>query len=1179
MIADPAAAQDALAQGNPQLVPGSAPTTFQVTQDPLLGQYERGMVRSGPDAAAQATSLATQQNDARVAALRGLAPNGDPAAVAAQARALDPTQPGAAAVAQAQGNAAAAMDALGGNLPAGSDGMVGTALRAPNAAANAAAKENEGALWRSIDPNGTLGVNMAPIRSQALDIVQGESANAAPMAGAERQIFQTATQLPDVQSFRDLSALRQNITDTIRAARPDPARAQEVRRLSLLLNGVHDAMAGTVEQSDLPGAATAPGAGGPLVAPASGDTGQTFQASPAAPAGGVPAPGVGSDVFTPSGQRVGVQYEVVPADSLVTSQNADMTPNPAYPASLQPRDRTRAASQVQVQQIASRLQPERLGASSTAADGAPIVGPDGVVESGNGRVLALRQAYAADGLQAAGYRDWLASQGHDTAGIQAPVLIRRRTTPLSPEDRVAFTQGANAPTVLGMSATERAAQDAGRLPDDVLNQFQPGDVTDPANRAAVRGFVRNVVEPGQEGGFVTADGQLSQEGAARVRAALVHRAYGDAGLSASLAESTDPAAKVLAGAMQDAAGPMAQLRAGIQAGHVDPAVDLAPALVEAARTVARARQRGVSLADAVGQRDMLGNGVSADAENILRQAYGPDLRGRMSRQQFADNLAHYARQAGEQSFAGTLFGANLTSGQILDGVAARYGKVAGGGSAGRGFAESAPGSSGGSGGDRAFGSVDRSPGQAVSRGSQGQGRDAAPIVQAGPPALAPTWDAAARARYDAARAATATRKATYQNAPGVGAALKGGQTSGSYTMADHAVPAAILTPGPSGAARVQAYLAAGGSRDALNTAAAFTLRQKAVQGGVVNPAALDRFNRDYGSALSAMPELRQGIDTASRAQQVVEAAQHQHADDVKAYQGSLLGKLSGNGDTTAIIGQALRNPVTGARDMRLLARATASNPDAQAGLQRAVVDHVLGQVQGVQAGVGSTEGQLHAAAFQKFVQQAGPALREVMTPEQMEAMTSVAADLQRSNLSVSGTRVLGGSDTVQNRNLTGAPNEPRTLLRSLVDEGKKSILGNAGIVTSAAGGSYLFGPVGAALGAVMGATPMAFRAVANARAAGMDTVHDLVREAMMNPDLARVLLLRPTPTTAPGIAQRLVATLGRASLQPDSRSTEAQRRVESGGGHVGTLANSLAALTAGNAAPARPNGLAALGSR
>ena len=1162
MMSDPAAAAGALAQDNPELVPGSQPTTFQLTQDPRLGQYERGAARSGTDASAQFTTRATQQNDARVAALRGVAPDGDPAAVATQAKALDPTQPGAAAVAQAQTGASAATDALGGNLPAGSDGIVGTALRAPIAAANAAAKTEEGALWRAVDPNGTVGVSMTPIRQRAQDIVKGESPNAAPMAGAERQIFDTATQLPPVQSFRDLSALRQTITDTIRAARPDPARAQEVRRLSMLLDGVHDAMAGTVEQSDLSGTGSAVGAGGAAAAPISSGGGQVGAGASAPPATGATpsaggtAPGVGSDVFTPFGTRVGVRYEVADAPNLVTSHNADGTANPAFPPQLQPRARDRAASQVQVANIASRLQPERLGASSSAADGAPIVGDRNVVESGNGRVMALRQAYAQNGPQAAAYRDWLAGQGHDTTGMQQPVLIRRRVTPMTPQERVAFTQDANASTVLGLSATERAARDAGRLPDEVLGQFQPGDVADPANRAAVRGFLRHVVEPGAEGGFVAADGQLSQEGAARVRAALVHRAYGDAGLSATLAESTDPTAKVLAGAMQDAAGPMAQLRAGIEAGHVDPGVDIAPHLVEAARTIARARQQGVSLADAVGQRDMLGNGVSSQAEELLRQAYGPDLRGRMSRDQFSRMLADYSRQASEQSTAGSLFGANLTRDELLEGAADRYGQaVNAGGGARSGFAESSVGEGSGPSGGRGRGFVSGAGRQAAPSGSGGQGRDSAPVLQAPAPTLTPSWDDAARARYDAARAARAGRAATYKNAPGVGSALKSGPTSGSFTMADHAVPAAILTPGPSGAARVQAYLAAGGSRDALHTAAAFTLRQKAVQGGAINPAALDRFTRDYGSALSAMPELRAGIDTASRAQQTVEAAQAQHAADVKAYQGSLLGKLAGNGDTTALIGQALRNPVTGARDMRLLAKATADNPDARAGLQRAVMDHILGKVQGVQAGVGSSEGQLHAGEFQTFVRQAAPALREVMSPQQMEAMNAVAADLQRSNLSVSGTRVPGGSDTVQNRsNAAAVSGEPQTLLRSLVDEGKKSVLGNAGIVTSAVGGNYLFGPVGTAVGAVMGATPMAMRAVANARAAGMANVHDIVREA-----IARVLLARPTPKTMPNVATALVATLGRASLQPDSRSTEAQRHAE-GARHSGVPSNALAGV-------------------
>ena len=64
--------------------------------------------------------------------------------------------------------------------------------------------------------------------------------------------------------------------------------------------------------------------------------------------------------------------------------------------------------------MAARLQPERLGRSPEANSGAPIVGPDNVVESGNGRTLALGKAYGS--ARAGDYRNWLQSQGVDTTG-------------------------------------------------------------------------------------------------------------------------------------------------------------------------------------------------------------------------------------------------------------------------------------------------------------------------------------------------------------------------------------------------------------------------------------------------------------------------------------------------------------------------------------------------------------------------------------------------------------------------------------------------------------------------------------------------------------------------------------------------------------------------------------------
>jgi hypothetical protein len=108
----------------------------------------------------------------------------------------------------------------------------------------------------------------------------------------------------------------------------------------------------------------------------------------------------------------------------------------SYDQAIQPRQRgDRTASDVQIAEIASRLDPERLGDSAEADRGAPIVGPDGMVESGNGRVMAIRRAYQSVPESAQRYRQWLADQGYNVEGIANPVLVRRRLTEMTPEQR------------------------------------------------------------------------------------------------------------------------------------------------------------------------------------------------------------------------------------------------------------------------------------------------------------------------------------------------------------------------------------------------------------------------------------------------------------------------------------------------------------------------------------------------------------------------------------------------------------------------------------------------------------------------------------------------------------------------------------------------------------------------
>ena len=67
-----------------------------------------------------------------------------------------------------------------------------------------------------------------------------------------------------------------------------------------------------------------------------------------------------------------------------------------YDDRLQPRNRARQASKEQTNEIALNLDPARLNDSETTDLGAPIVDARGMVISGNGRTIAIRQAYDSE---------------------------------------------------------------------------------------------------------------------------------------------------------------------------------------------------------------------------------------------------------------------------------------------------------------------------------------------------------------------------------------------------------------------------------------------------------------------------------------------------------------------------------------------------------------------------------------------------------------------------------------------------------------------------------------------------------------------------------------------------------------------------------------------------------------
>lgn len=377
------------------------------------------------------------------------------------------------------------------------------------------------------------------------------------------------------------------------------------------------------------------------------------QATPKA----APAPERVRTVTTPGGSKVNTAFEVVDAKDL-TAATGD----------LQNRDRSRAATDVQVQDIFSNFDPERLGESLESDRGSPIIGPDNVIESGNGRVMAINKVYEESPERADAYRQFIEAQGFDTSGMERPVLVRRRIDNLTPEARSQFVRESNMDTKLRLSTSEQAATDAAALTPDVMALMASPDVNQAVNRDFVRGFLSKL--PVQEqAAFLDKNGNLSAEGSRRLRTAIKASAYGDADLINTLDESQDNNIKSIGGALEDVAPSWRAMRDAVSEGRVRSDMDVTDQLVEAAKIVRDVRNSGQKINDFLAQQDAF-NPLDPVTERFIRSFYNQKSGRASGREAIGDILDKYARRAQEQTTEDQLFAAEpLSPEQVLDGIA------------------------------------------------------------------------------------------------------------------------------------------------------------------------------------------------------------------------------------------------------------------------------------------------------------------------------------------------------------------------------------------------------------------------------------------------------------------------------------------------------------------------------
>ena len=310
-------------------------------------------------------------------------------------------------------------------------------------------------------------------------------------------------------------------------------------------------------------------------------------------------PGQDVRIRTEAGDWHDGQYQVIEADSINSTSSKD---------SNQYRDRNRFGLTTQVNKIADNLEYDLVGRSPVMEYGAPVVGKDGTVIAGNGRLAGIQQAYANQ--KADDYKLKLLADaknlGVDPSAIQGmknPVLIRRLKNNADIKQLATLSNEGGAAR---MSPLEQAKVDAERIGS--LHGFTPtesGEISQQSSGELLKRLMAKTPQ-NQHNSLIDSGGFMSQEGARRVQNALLYMAYGDSPALSRLVESTDDSSLNVLRGLNKAAPALAEMRDNIKAG-ISHDANIIPEIVAAVEVFTRLKARGVNVQEWLGQIDAFNN--------------------------------------------------------------------------------------------------------------------------------------------------------------------------------------------------------------------------------------------------------------------------------------------------------------------------------------------------------------------------------------------------------------------------------------------------------------------------------------------------------------------------------------------------------------------------------------------
>lgn len=369
---------------------------------------------------------------------------------------------------------------------------------------------------------------------------------------------------------------------------------------------------------------------------------------------------------------------------------------------------------------------------------------------------------------------------------------------------------------------------------------------------------------------------------------------------------------------------------------------------------------------------------------------------------------------------------------------------------------------------------------------------------------APTFDAEAASRLKAATAATRERATTFGVAP-VKAAIQKAGTQDVYRLPEASVPQKFFHPGPTGFQDMQSLYKAVGEESAIplmTDFAASSLRRAALRDdGTIDPRRYATWASQHADALRALPSQvkSQFADAASASEAVANAAKSRQAALSEMEKGAIARVMNAeSGDAvTKTIGNLLGTQNATA-EMQRIANAAAKDPYAMRGLRQSVADYMQRKFISNTEAATSGEDVIRSDQLQTFLRNNRPALSTVFSPSEMDSLNAIARDLKRSNRSITAVKLPGGSNTAQDLYAVRKDTPVSNLRRFAID------LGFGGLV-----GLHSGTAAGIAVG--LGA-----HGIQLLRNAGIENANQLITRAMLDPELAKELLVKtPARGTLP----------------------------------------------------------------